>query len=63
MMRLGLRTVFTFGFLGASLVIGHVAARKTLAQGTADSAKKLKVYISVDMEGVAGRCDCGPAAP
>jgi D-amino peptidase len=54
MMRLGLRTVFTFGFLGASLVIGHVASRQALAQGTADLAKKLKVYISVDMEGVAG---------
>jgi D-amino peptidase len=54
MMRLGLQTVFTFGFLGASLVIGHVASRQTLAQGTSDSAKKLKVYISVDMEGVAG---------
>jgi D-amino peptidase len=54
MMRLRLRLVFTLGFLGASLVIGHIAARQVLAQGTADSAKKLKVYISVDMEGVAG---------
>ena len=36
MMRLGLRTVFNFGFLGASLVIGHVASRQALAQGTAD---------------------------
>jgi D-amino peptidase len=54
MMRLRLRLVFTMGFLGASLLIGPSAARQALAQGTADSAKKLKVYISVDMEGVAG---------
>ena len=39
---------------GAFLMFGFVAQRKATAQSAADSVKKLKVYISVDMEGVAG---------
>jgi D-amino peptidase len=54
MMRPKLRTVSAFLFIGAMLVLGTGAARHALAQAPADSAKKLKVYISVDMEGVAG---------
>ena len=54
MMRPTLRTVSAFLFIGAMLVMGTGAARHALAQAPADSAKKLKVYISVDMEGVAG---------
>ncbi len=54
MMRPKLRTVSAFLFIGAMLVPGTGAARHALAQSSADSAKKLKVYISVDMEGVAG---------
>jgi D-amino peptidase len=38
----------------AFLLLGLVAQRRAGAQTAADSAKKLKVYISVDMEGVAG---------
>lgn len=41
-------------FFGAFLLVGHMAARQASAQSPAESAKKLKVYISVDMEGVAG---------
>ena len=54
MMRPKLRTVSAFLFIGAMLVLGTGAARHALAQTSADSAKKLKVYISLDMEGVAG---------
>jgi len=39
---------------GAFLVVAPIAAKQALAQSPAGSAKKLKVYISVDMEGVAG---------
>jgi D-amino peptidase len=53
-MRHKLRGVSTFLFIGAMLALGTGAARHALAQSPADSAKKLKVYISVDMEGVAG---------
>ncbi len=41
-------------YLGAVLVLGFGAARQAGAQAPADLAKNLKVYISVDMEGVAG---------
>jgi len=40
--------------VGAFLLLGLTAERRAGAQAAADSAKKLKVYISVDMEGVAG---------
>jgi len=40
--------------IGACLSIAFVTQRKAAAQTASDSAKKLKVYISVDMEGVAG---------
>jgi D-amino peptidase len=36
------------------LVLTPIAARQTAAQSAPGTAKKLKVYISVDMEGVAG---------
>ena len=39
---------------GAFLLLGLTAERRAGAQAAADSARKLKVYISVDMEGVAG---------
>jgi D-amino peptidase len=54
MMRPKLRTISALLFIGAMLVLGTGAARHALAQAPAESAKKLKVYISVDMEGVAG---------
>ncbi|MGC1483856.1 MAG: M55 family metallopeptidase [Candidatus Acidiferrum sp.] len=41
-------------FFVVFLVVGEMAAKQALAQSPADSTKKLKVYISVDMEGVAG---------
>jgi D-amino peptidase len=40
--------------VGAFLLLGVTAQRRAGAQAATDSAKKLKVYISVDMEGVAG---------
>jgi len=40
--------------VGAFLLLGLTAERRAGAQAATDSAKKLKVYISVDMEGVAG---------
>jgi len=40
--------------VGAFLLPGLTAQRRADAQAASDSAKKLKVYISVDMEGVAG---------
>lgn len=40
--------------VGAFLLLGVTALRRASAQAATDSAKKLKVYISVDMEGVAG---------
>jgi D-amino peptidase len=39
---------------GALLLLSFTAQQKTAAQTASDSSKKLKVYISVDMEGVAG---------
>ncbi len=53
MKRFGLRTCFCLLVIGA-LVVSFVTQRKAAAQTAGDSAKKLKVYISVDMEGVAG---------
>jgi D-amino peptidase len=54
MKRFGLRTGSFLLIVLAFLWIGLVAQRKTAAQTAGDSSKKLKVYISVDMEGVAG---------
>lgn len=42
------------GILSVLLVLTTLAARQTAAQSTTGTAKKMKVYISVDMEGVAG---------
>lgn len=41
-------------FLGVFLVLTTLAARQTAAQSASGAGKKVKVYISVDMEGVAG---------
>src|SRR5580704_7413089 len=49
-----LRIVSGLFIVGALLLASLAAQRKTSAQTASDSAKKLKVYISVDMEGVAG---------
>jgi D-amino peptidase len=54
MKRFGLRSSFCLLIAAALLFPGLVAQRKAAAQAVGDSAKKLKVYISVDMEGVAG---------
>lgn len=40
--------------LGGTLLLAGARMPEASAQNAADSAKKLKVYISVDMEGVAG---------
>src|SRR5580693_3504843 len=53
MTRFGLRIGFSLLMVGA-LAVGLVSQRNAAAQTAADAAKKLKVYISVDMEGVAG---------
>jgi D-amino peptidase len=53
MKQIGLR-VSCSAVAGALLLLGFMAQRKTAAQTASDSSKKLKVYISVDMEGVAG---------
>lgn len=42
------------GVLGSACAVSLALPATTAAQNSADSAKKLKVYISVDMEGVAG---------
>jgi D-amino peptidase len=49
-----LRIVVGLFIVGTVLLPGLVAQRKAGAQTASDPAKKLKVYISVDMEGVAG---------
>jgi D-amino peptidase len=54
MIRFRLRFVYGSLFLAALLTLGSIAMRHASAQTAGDSAKKLKVYISVDMEGVAG---------
>ena len=54
MMRFRFRIFTRLLILGNVLVMGLIAARQGSAQAPADAAKKLKVYISVDMEGVAG---------
>jgi D-amino peptidase len=53
-MRFTLQCFSAMFMLGAILATAEFAARPVRAQAAADSAKKLKVYISVDMEGVAG---------
>jgi D-amino peptidase len=54
MRRFGLRIVSCSLVAGALVLVGLVAQRRAAAQSAGDSSKKLKVYISVDMEGVAG---------
>lgn len=53
-MKLRLRRVSSLLICGAMLVAGGLTSDLTHAQAPRDSAKKLKVYMSVDMEGVAG---------
>jgi D-amino peptidase len=53
-MRFRMRLASGLLFLGAVLLVVPIGARLTAAQAPVDSVKKLKVYISVDMEGVAG---------
>src|SRR6201993_4244842 len=54
MKRFGLRTSLSLLVVGAFALLGGVAQREVVAQTAGDSSKKLKVYISVDMEGIAG---------
>jgi D-amino peptidase len=54
MIRLRGWFLFLCTFLGVFLVLTPISARQTAAQSASGTAKKLKVYISVDMEGVAG---------
>ncbi|HLZ50720.1 MAG TPA: M55 family metallopeptidase [Candidatus Acidoferrum sp.] len=54
MIRLRERFLFSFACLGVFLVLTPVAARQTAVQSPTGTAKKMKIYISVDMEGVAG---------
>ncbi len=63
MTRFGLRVVSGMAVLGAALVMGAIVARQASAQAPADTAKKLKVYISVDMEGVAGTVTADQLVP
>jgi|SRR5579872_294321 len=49
-----LRIDFGLLIVGAFVLLTLVAQRNAAAQTASDSTKKLKVYISVDMEGVAG---------
>jgi D-amino peptidase len=54
MKRFGLRIISGLLIVGAFFLLGLVGQRRAAAQAATDSGKKLKVYISVDMEGVAG---------
>jgi D-amino peptidase len=51
-----LKTRFVFVSVTTLVVVGLAAIRpeSAVAQGGTETAKKLKIYISVDMEGVAG---------
>lgn len=55
---LRLKSRFSYGysllFFGVTFLFTLIGVRQATAQASSDSAKKLKVYISVDMEGVAG---------
>lgn len=54
MTRFNLRIVSGLLIIGVFSVTVSLAQRQAAAQSSTDSAKKWKVYISVDMEGVAG---------
>jgi D-amino peptidase len=62
MRRFGLRTCFSLLVAGV-LAVGFVSLREATAQTAGDSGKKLKVYISVDMEGVAGTVTADQLGP
>jgi D-amino peptidase len=63
MKRFGSRSISCSLVVGALVVLGLAAQRKAAAQTASDSAKKLKVYISVDMEGVAGTVTADQLSP
>ena len=63
MIRFRSRFVYGSLFLAAMLVLGSIAVQRSAAQATVDSAKKLKVYISVDMEGIAGTVTADQLVP
>ena len=54
MMRVGARHIWVLLLAGVFVVSGLGMARRTLGHGPDDAAKNFKVYISADMEGVAG---------
>jgi len=54
MKRFRLRILSGLLIGGAFILLGFVEQQRAAAQAATDSGKKLKVYISVDMEGVAG---------
>jgi D-amino peptidase len=54
MKRFRVRIVSSLLIAGTFLLLALMMPRRAAAQAAADGAKKLKVYISVDMEGVAG---------
>ena len=54
MVRSKSRGAYRLLFLGATFLLAPIGAPRASAQSASDSARKLKVYISVDMEGVAG---------
>jgi D-amino peptidase len=49
-----MRIIFVCAFVAALVLAVAVTQRGVAAQSSGDTAKKMKVYISVDMEGVAG---------
>jgi D-amino peptidase len=63
MMRFRSRFVFGFMLAAAMVVLGAIATRHAAAQAAADSTNKLKIYISVDMEGVAGTVTADQLVP
>jgi D-amino peptidase len=63
MKRFGLRASSSLLIAGALVLVGFVGQRDAAAQTAGDSAKKLKVYISVDMEGVAGTVTADQLGP
>src|SRR5689334_16166036 len=54
MIRLKEWFLSSHAILGMFLVLTTLAVRQTAAQSASGAGKKMKVYISVDMEGVAG---------
>ena len=53
-MRFGFGRMAGIVFCAVLLIAGAATTHEVLAQGQSDASKKPKIYISVDMEGVAG---------